>query len=182
MEKHIKNKALSIIFNKTIFLLCLLQVITPESVLAAKSVGAGVSQEVESGLRGAGVSEYYFRNDSDDILVPVYLIGAVNKPGLYHVPIKSDLVNLLAISGGTTSDAELDSVQIRNRQTNQIKEIDFVKMIASSTSVAPSLTGNEVVFIPTKTPTFSTNTVSVIGVISGLLGIAMATVVITRGK
>ncbi len=167
-----------------IFLLVLVLsfVFTPDFALAAKSVGAGISQEVVSGMSGSGVSEYYFRNDSDDILIPVYLIGAVNKQGLYHVPIKTDLVNLLAISGGTTAEAELDSVQIKNRQTNQVKTVNFEKMVAERGAPSPGFTGNEVVFIPSKTPTFSSNTVTVIGVVGALLSMTMALVVINRGK
>ena len=49
---------------------------------------------------------------SDDILMPVNVLGEVRNPGLHMVPWNSDLRDALSAAGGPTSSADLSKVKI----------------------------------------------------------------------
>jgi hypothetical protein len=128
-------------------------------------------------------SEFVYRNDPEEILIPVYLLGAVAKPGLYHVPVKTDLVNLLAISGGPTSDAKLDDIQIRRIDSNKsfhVSEVDFEKSLKETPIPGIVMESNDVVLVKQKQPIVSNNTVIALGMLSALATIVLSVVLITR--
>lgn len=147
---------------------------------SSSSVGAGLfSKEVSSPVL-SGISEFFYRNDRDDILVPVFVLGAVTKPGLYHVPMKSDLITLLAVSGGTTPEADLESISVKNQQTNEVQDLDLADVVSSKRTSDLLLKGNEVVFVKPKVPMVSNNTAMLISVVAGVMSIALSAVIIRR--
>lgn len=63
-------------------------------------------------------SRYMLSAKSDALLMTVKVWGEVQKPGLYDVPIGTDLVELLSSAGGPTSRAKLSKVKIIREATN----------------------------------------------------------------
>jgi hypothetical protein len=129
------------------------------------------------------VSEFVYKNDSDDILIEVYLLGSVQKPGLYHVPLKTDLVTILALSGGTAEDANLDEILLKHRQANgqfDIKKISLENEIAGKSPSAPLFANNDVVLVKPREPSVSNNTVVLVGILSAIAGIIVSGVVVSQ--
>jgi protein involved in polysaccharide export with SLBB domain len=63
-------------------------------------------------------SRYVLSAKSDALLMTVKVWGEVQKPGLYDVPIGTDLVELISSAGGPTSRAKLSKVKIIHTPTN----------------------------------------------------------------
>jgi hypothetical protein len=121
-----------------------------------------------------GASEYMFSNDPDEILVPIYLMGAVGKPGLYHVPAHTDLLTLLTLSGGTTNDAKSDQVFIRHQQgkkTIGVSEVNLDHLVSTSEIAAPTLASNDFVYVPVKQPSVSNNTLLTVGLVATVISV-----------
>lgn len=138
---------------------------------------SGRDREIISG----NTSEFTFRNDYDEILMPVFVLGAVAKPGLYHVPMSTDLTTLMALTGGPAKEAELDSVMIKSSNPEEKpKEIDFESFLENRKEKAVKLSSNDVVFFPTKRPVISQDTATLIATTAGILGIALSSFVLTK--
>jgi len=133
---------------------------------------AQFGQEI-SGM-GGGVSEYSYRGDKDDVLVPVYILGSVNRPGLYHVPLKSELVTVLSIAGGLGSEANYDRVMLKDTRTGKTQKISMDDIVSEGKQKSHPLLGSEIIFIDKSTPWISNNTMLVIGFVTGVLSIALA--------
>lgn len=56
-------------------------------------------------------TNYYFARPND-ITIVVNVMGFVQKPGRYEIASSIDLVNLIALAGGPTSDGSLSKVKI----------------------------------------------------------------------
>jgi competence protein ComEA len=54
-------------------------------------------------------------------LLSVYVIGAVNKPDVYDLPIGSNVKDAIAAAGGTTSEADLDRINLALRLADQMQ-------------------------------------------------------------
>lgn len=53
-----------------------------------------------------------YRGSAAQLKMKVYILGRVNKPGLYLVPDDTDFLTLLALAGGPTEDANLSKIRI----------------------------------------------------------------------
>jgi hypothetical protein len=82
-------------------------------------MGSAWAQEIPEQLHDrAGASRYYIGKE-DELLIPVNILGYVNKPGQYMVPNATDLVALVAFAGGFKEDAKLNNIKIlRGMATN----------------------------------------------------------------
>jgi len=122
-------------------------------------------------------SEFVFRNDPDEALIPVFLLGSVNRPGLYHIPRNTDLVALLTIAGGTSNDARLSDILIKNQSgegMNRQLKIDLDNHFHTSDVQKFPLTSNDVVLVNSEKPWISNNTLTIVGIATSL-----ATLVLT---
>lgn len=156
-----------------------LLLILPVQNLSANDVGFDFSKD----LKFSGqASEFVFRNDAEETLMPIYLLGAVARPGLYHVPIGTDLLSLLALSGGPLKEAKLDSVKIRRESSTQKRyEFDFNEIVSDPKLTRPVLKNQDVVFIEAKEPAIDDGTMRTIALVSGILGIIVAGFVVKQG-
>lgn len=76
----------------------------------------------------------YVLGEKDEVLLPVNVLGLVNKPGQYMVPFGTDLISLIAFAGGFTEEAKINKVKIvhssavngnNSKSYGQVKEIDI---------------------------------------------------------
>lgn len=116
-----------------------------------------------------GLSEYIYGDEVEQKLVPVYLLGSVARPGLYHLPLKSDLTTLLAIAGGPTENSNLNSIVIKNEDGNRLEEVDFQRLAYGNGAKSPILGGKDIVFVPTREPLVSSNTLTIVTITATVL-------------
>lgn len=138
---------------------------------------------LQDGASAGGVSEYVYRNRSDEVLMPVYLLGAVGKPGVYHLPVNTDLTTLFALAGGPNDRAEINRVILKRKNPGgdfSTSTIDFDKLSSSHSDISPKLQGNDVVWVNHRPSAVSQDTVLIVSLISGLVGIALSGVLIYK--
>ncbi|MFQ5602056.1 MAG: polysaccharide biosynthesis/export family protein [bacterium] len=64
----------------------------------------------------------YIIGEEGQLLLPVNILGLVQKPGQYKVPYGTDLISLIAYAGGFTEDAKINEIKIvRSVQSNGSK-------------------------------------------------------------
>lgn len=77
------------------------------------------TQEIPELLRDRTTASRYYLGKEDQLLIPVNILGFVNKPGQFMVPTETDLVSLIAYAGGLRENAKLHNIRIvRNSATN----------------------------------------------------------------
>ncbi len=131
------------------------------------------------GING-GVSEFYFRQDKDDVLIPVFVLGEVGKPGLYHVPLKSDLVTLLSIAGGLSENADHDSILLRDHRKKDHERLRMEDLVRDSNLKNRQFLGNEILYVEKTEPLISNNTMLALGLVTTLISIVLAAKVLSK--
>ena len=149
--------------------------VTGPVVMASGENGLGLSLTGDLGTVGSG-SEYVSGNYPGAVLMPINLWGAVGKPGIHHVPTRTDLITLLSLAGGPLPDAKIDTILIKRRasQGEQVIKIDADDFLSKPGVQSPVLEANDIVIIPRDKPVISNNTLTVITFIGTLLGIGLA--------
>lgn len=57
----------------------------------------------------------YFLGTEEQVHLPVNILGLVQKPGQYMVPLRTDVISLIAFAGGFREDAKISGVKIIRR-------------------------------------------------------------------
>lgn len=129
-------------------------------------------------------SEFIFESYPNQELVPIRLLGAVKNAGLYHIPTNMKLTTLLALAGGTTSEADLENIMIGNDQQGS-KDMDGKSLTVNLEDVLKkgarddyTLMSNDVVLIKNKTPFISNDSFRIISIVSVLLTSVLTAVLI----
>jgi hypothetical protein len=145
------------------------------------------SDNSEEAQGQSSVSEFIFKNDVDEPLIGVYLLGAVGKPGLYHVPLRTSLTSLLALSGGTLSEAQISDISIKRTATatkqtgtSGIQQVNLEQILKTDQGPEPTLANNDIVMIPVKQPLFSNNTVVAVSIFASLMAIVVSGVLVSQ--
>ncbi|MEO0255484.1 MAG: SLBB domain-containing protein [candidate division WOR-3 bacterium] len=73
---------------------------------------------------GAYSPEYYIFPSQDKVLIEVQLWGHISKPGLYQVPLKTDIIKLISLSGGPLPSGDLSKVKVIRNGKNQVININ----------------------------------------------------------
>ena len=142
-------------------------------------------------------SEFVFQSYPNQELVPIRLLGAVKKAGLYHVPKNMKLITLLSLAGGPTGDADLEKVMISNdkfsvKLKNQSKRkklfgqpkakashyLNLEDSLEKGSEGAYVLKPNDIVLVKNKKPWISNDTWRVISILSVVLTSALTAMAI----
>lgn len=130
--------------NRFTCLLLILSLISPSASFAQiPSPSLGSSSSFGSGQG----TDYYVGLNKGKPLITVNLMSGVRLPGVYHVPIGTDLAELVSYAGGTTPEADLTRVTIRSKTKAQgfnIRTFSFSKIV-SENSALPALNDQDVV-------------------------------------
>lgn len=73
------------------------------------------AQTANSAAAMSSISAYSYegnRSGVEKLKMNVYILGRINKPGLYLVPDDTDFITLLALAGGPAEDAKLSKIRI----------------------------------------------------------------------
>ncbi|MCB9026652.1 MAG: SLBB domain-containing protein [Bdellovibrionaceae bacterium] len=123
------------------------------------------------------LSEYFYNQNNVDVLVPVRLMGNVNKPGLYHVPSQTSMLTLLSISGGPGKNADLDNIKVSSMDGKQNK-LSLSQLINTENHFI--VQQGDVVYIPDKHVTFDQNTLNAFTVITGIVSLLLTAVLVSE--
>ncbi len=121
-------------------------------------------------------SEFIFESYPNQELISIRLLGAVKNAGLYHIPSNMKLTTLLALAGGTNSDANLENIMIGNDQ-NKMKDINLEETLKNAKDDY-TLVSNDIVLIKNKSPWISNDSFRVFSVISVVLTSILTAIVI----
>ncbi|MEQ1876032.1 MAG: SLBB domain-containing protein [Bdellovibrionia bacterium] len=132
-------------------------------------------------LSGNG-SEFFVGRIEGKPLITVNLLNGVNSPGVYHIPIQTNLAQLFAFAGGARESADLTEISIRSQNVagTAVKEIDLEEIIAKNQSI-PVLADKDTIMMESETDYFG-KTMLYIGIIGGFLGIILSSIAIEKSK
>lgn len=93
-------------------------------------------------------SEYFVGKELGKPLITVNLLNGVTRPGVYHVPIQTNLPQLIAYAGGALPSVDTSEVRIRrvDREKSLYLERDLDKIIVKNEPF-PVLTDKDIVQI-----------------------------------
>jgi len=80
----------------------------------------------------SSISAYSYegnRSGVEKLKMNVYILGRVNKPGLYLVPDDTDFLTLLALAGGPNEDAKLTKIRIVRPVNTSLDNYSEAKII-----------------------------------------------------
>ena len=99
-----------------------------------------------------GGSDYYVGLDKGKPLIRVNVLSGVNSPGVYHIPIGTNISELISYAGGANSNADLSDIQIRSKTKAgefNSKRINLDGLMSESEKL-PSLSDQDVIYISQK--------------------------------
>jgi len=146
---------------------------------AGNSSDLNIGDELRGAERGSEYVSGYYRGA---IMIPISLWGAVEKPGVHHVPMRTDLLAFLSLAGGPKANANLGKVSIK-RQSNHGEEVlkaDLNELLTEPTSISMILEPNDIVNVPYENPIVDTNTIVTIGLVATIMSVVTSIVTITR--
>lgn len=124
-------------------------------------------------------NEYFVGRELGKTLITVNLLNGVNSPGVYHIPIDTNLAQLIAYAGGSHEDAELDSVAIQRTIGKRITLVDIdLKKSIRSNQHPPVLMHEDIIQIPLDRS--ADNTAQWAGIISTIASIILVGFVISE--
>jgi hypothetical protein len=129
-------------------------------------------------------AEYIYRSSQKESLIGVQLIGAVQKPGLYYVPLNTDILKLITLAGGS-DDADLSNVVVRKVDPSQtgVYELDVKKLMKSSAEIKQfKLAQDDFIYIPKKEPWISNDVSRTITIVSLITSIVLTSVLIEKNS
>ena len=109
--------------KKLIHLSLIISFVSFQNLAAAQVVSGFNRQQHEA-------NEFFVGRELGKPLISINLISGVKHPGVYYVPVGTDMAQLLAYAGGATSEAELESVTLR-RQLAKKSEVSCSSNSAS---------------------------------------------------
>ncbi len=141
-------------------------------------------------------AEYIFRSSPKESLISVQLLGAVTRPGVYYVPLNTDLLKLLTLAGGSSSNADMSEIlvrklepkswaEIQNKAVNEYQgayEVDAEKIIKYGGSRQLRLAQDDFVYVPPKTSWISGETSKTVTFVSVLLTIGLTAILIKNNS
>lgn len=127
-------------------------------------------------------SEFYLSHLPGEILIPINLIGAVTRPGLYYVPRNTDIFRLIAAAGGLRADAAGEEITVKRRVDRQesVININFSESITSTNTVIMTLESEDVVNIPFKEPLVSQNSLTLLSVVTAIFSLIVSAVILQK--
>jgi len=81
--------------------------------------------------------------------------GEVQKPGLYDIPIGTDLVELISSAGGPKDTAQLSKIKIihgsKQDQQSQVSKVNVKEFLdTGDNSLIPEIKPNDTIIVPMK--------------------------------
>lgn len=116
------------------------------------------------------------------VLMPISLWGAVRRPGIHHIPLRTNLLTLMSYAGGPLTSAELDDVVIKriSDQEEKILSVDIKKILTTKNMRGPELKANDIILVPFEEPAIDPNTVQVVGFVASIFSLIITAFLLER--
>jgi len=124
--------------------------------------------------------EYFAEARPGSVMMKVNIMGSVNKPGVYNVPVNSELNSVLTFAGGPSIDANIQKVMIRSKHgdNTKIKKVDLEKFFKDSSENPYILKPNDYVYLQQSEKLISSEVLQTTILVSTILSIVVAMVII----
>ncbi len=108
-----------------------------------------------------GVPSDMSTTESEDARDVYYILGAVMRPGVYKLESRLDLVEALALAGGTQPDADLKNIKVsgKNGAYSNVYKINLDKQLRSGSPQRYMVQEENAIFVPSRGTGSSTWTV-----------------------
>lgn len=161
--------------------IAMLLVLAQLSSVGAWAFDLGLAKEAQA-LPGL-TSEFIYRNDTDEVLIPIYLMGAVAKPGLYHIPSNTDLVALLTLAGGPSAGAQTDKILIKGQGStpgalNREVRFDLDGAVRGDGTLKLGLASNDLVYVTPGTTPITAEILTYLGLATGIMGLIASSILL----
>lgn len=128
-------------------------------------------------------NEFMSGREPGVVMMKVNLWGAVKKPGIHHIPVKTDLISLLSYGGGPNDNAAIEDVTIKrslgnNRQ--KIIDINLAQVIHGSQTYDLTLQPEDIVVIPANKPIINQDTYMIVTIIATIATTALSVVLLSK--
>lgn len=99
-------------------------------------------------------NEYISGQEPGVVMMKVNLWGAVRRPGIHHIPVKTNLIELMSFAGGPNDNAILDEVTIKRISGNEQKKIavDLAEVIHTHKNYDLLLKPDDIIVVPAAKP------------------------------
>lgn len=162
------------------------------SATTAKPLGvSGVLGDIQT---PAQASEYMFRSSPKESLILVQLLGAVQKPGVYYVPMDTDLLRVLTLAGGSTNGGDISEVMVRKNEPKEWAEIqskavdeyrgtyevDLHELIKNGGAGGLKMSHDDLIYVPPRESLVSPEVSKTITLLSVVMSIALTGLLISK--
>jgi hypothetical protein len=157
--------------------------ITPQAQAREKDLVSSFELlQNEAYSRFSGGSEYLSGQEPGTVMMKVNLWGAVKKPGIHHIPVKTDLISLMSYAGGPNDNALIDTITIKRHQgAKETKlKVDLARLIHGDGTHDLTLQPNDIVVVPAKEPWISQDTFTLAIFASTIASILLSAVLIDQ--
>ncbi len=144
-------------------------------LLFVSSVHAQLPSLGSGQTMGSG-SEYFAGRIEGKPLIKVNLVGGVRLPGVYHVPVDTNLAEVLSYAGGTVDGAELDEIHVRSMLGTKatFKTFDFQNLSKDTAGSYPTIKNDDIIQI-TVTKDQLARTALWVSIIGSIISVTLAT-------
>ncbi len=154
-----------------------------QSSLAWAETGArGRVSSVLDEAQETRAAEFVMRRYPGEKLMPVRILGGVQRPGTYYLPEGTDLLTAIALSGGLAPNADSEEIRWNQWSTQKYSTLALEDAMISPKERNPALGANDVLMVEEKTPLLSNNTLLLLTALSSIVGIVVGAVYVSRDK
>ena len=126
-------------------------------------------------------SEYFVGKVQGKPLITVHLLSGVRAPGVYHIPIQTNLAQLFSYAGGLQEGASVDDISIRNTKFDSkivTNHYDLYSIIQKNEEF-PNLQDNDTIHIAIQKDNVSRVALWV-GIFSSIATLALTSIVLDK--
>lgn len=126
--------------------------------------------------------EYFAGAYPGTVMMKVNLLGGVNKPGVYNVPVNSELTSVLTYAGGPSKEAEVGEVFIRSKKGSdyEVKKVNLENFFKDSNEKPFRLKPDDYVYVKQGEELINNNVYRASMVISAIVGVVLTGLLIDR--
>lgn len=127
-------------------------------------------------------NEYFAGTYPGAVMMKVNLVGGVHRPGVYNVPVNSELNSVISYAGGPTKEADLDKVYVRSQDGSKYKvnKVDLKEFFADPKEVPFKLKPNDYIYVQQDEDFISNDVYRFSIVASTIIGAVLSALLIDR--
>lgn len=127
-------------------------------------------------------NEYISGQEAGVVMMRVNLWGAVRRPGIHHIPVKTSLIELMSYAGGPSDSAILDSITIKRSMGQEQKKIsiNLSEVIHDQKQYDLILKPDDIIVVPAAKPWVSQNMFTVAMMLSILASTVLSVQLISE--